>query len=316
MEQRWVLVPFILTLFMFAWAAGVQRQRAIVPVSILAVVIGVSTVVSDTFIAAYFDQIFFVSSGRFATVAKRDIVDKDTGQSAPVAFLASNDHCSWILLDGGFFRLYGGTRRKVSCFDSVDEANSAGLPESTRIYALDPSPLSLIDVTSELATLVHRDEKVTSDFLALFPEGSINDSSAVQTPSGMGAMIIPWGTFLGQRNTLTVVSGFSYSYDAVTIERNTYLRFGITMVYPSLESARAIVRIKEEGADPRIVYSQDLTPPPAGEQLQFEAITIPLADFANKKVSVTFSVETAPGKDSSGHWVAFSEPRIVIDTAQ
>ena len=159
MEQRWVLAPFIVTLLLFAWAAGVQRHRAIVPVWILAVAIGLGTVVSDTFIAAHFEQIFFVASGRFATVAKRDIVDKYPGQSTPVALIASGDHCFWTLIDGEFFRLYGGMRRTVSCFGSVAEVKSAALPENTRIYDVSYSPYSMTDVTSELQTLTPRSER-------------------------------------------------------------------------------------------------------------------------------------------------------------
>ncbi|MES2626570.1 MAG: hypothetical protein V4628_14895 [Pseudomonadota bacterium] len=313
MEQRWVFAPFIVTLLIFAWAVGVQRQRTIVPVGILAAVIGFGTVISDTLIAAHFEQIFFVTSGRLASITKRDIVDTDPLQSTPLAFLTNGDHCSWGLFNGEFFRLYGGNKRTVSCFNSVDELTAAGLPENTHIYGLNSSPLRFIDVTSELATRGPDDETVTSDFLALFPQGSISDPRAMESPSGMGAMVMPLDTFLGHRNTLTVISGFSYSYDAVTIEPNTSLRFGITMVYPSQESARASVRIEEEGAEPRVVYSQDLVPPNAGEKLQFQAVNISLADFADKKVSVTFSIETLPGKDSSGHWGAFSEPRIVLD---
>ncbi len=150
MEQRWVLAPFIITMLLFAWAAGVQRQRAIVPVRILAIAIGLGTVISDTFVAAHFDPIFFVTSGRFATAAIRDIVDKDPGQSTPVAFIASNDHCSWTLIDGEFFRIYGGSPRRVFCFNTLEEVKSADLPEGTRIYNLNYSPFELTDITPEV----------------------------------------------------------------------------------------------------------------------------------------------------------------------
>lgn len=317
MEQRWILQPFIVTLLLFAWAAGVKRHRTILPMGILALAIAPGLVVADSFIATHFGQIFFVSSGRFATAAKRDIVDKDYRELTPVVLVANSDHCNWTLLRGEFFRLYGGTQRTLSCFGSVGEVNSAVLPESARIYSSSYNPLNLTDITSELRALsLSRGKKVTHDLLALYPEGRINDTTKVSSPTGSGAMIIPWESFLGLQNTLTVISGFSYSYDAVTIERDADLRFGITMVYPSRESARAIVRIKEEGAESRILYSQDLKPPSIGEKLLFETVIIPLGDFAKKKVSLTFIVETPPGKDNSGHWVAFSDPRIVLDITQ
>jgi hypothetical protein len=156
--------------------------------------------------------------------------------------------------------------------------------------------------------------KFDFDFLNAFSEGHINNTVKVVSPSGQGVMVIPWDTMLGRRNTLTVMSGFSYRYDAVPIGRNAQLRFAMSMIYPSRESARAIVRINEErGGASRVLYSRDLTPPRAGEKLRFEFISVPLADFAGKNISVTFSVETPPGKDSSGHWVGFVAPRIVFD---
>jgi hypothetical protein len=322
LEQRWLLEPFILMLFLFAWAAGSQRHRALVPAWVLALVIGPASIAIDSIIAPYFAQTFFVSSGRFATAAKQDIVDKDFGQLASVGLVSGQDHCNWTLLKGHFFRLYGGTRRTVYCFGTVDESLAAELPTNTRIYGVSASPhgvsaspLHFTDVTSAWqASIQNRNEKASFDFLNAFSEGHINKTVKVSSPSGQGVMVIPWDTMLGRRNTLTVISGFSYRYDAVPIGRNAQLRFGMSMIYPSRESARAIVRINEErGGASRVLYSRDLTPPRAGEKLRFEFISVPLADFAGKNISVTFSVETPPGKDSSGHWVGFVAPRIVFD---
>jgi hypothetical protein len=148
------------------------------------------------------------------------------------------------------------------------------------------------------------------DFLNSFSKGHINNPSKVDSPNGRGAMIIPWDTDLGLRNTLTIISGFAYRYDAVPIERGAKLFFGVSMIYPSLEPARAIVQINDERGSPRILYAHDLMTPLVGEKLRFKPIIIPLAEYAGKKVSITFSVDT-PGRDSTGHWVGFTEPRIV-----
>jgi hypothetical protein len=312
LEQRWLLAPFILILLMFAWAAGLQRNRAIVPVWVLALVIGSTSIAIDSVVRPHFDQIFFVSSGRFAKAVKRDIVDNDSSQSAPLGLLAGQDHCNWTLLKGEFFRLYGGTRRPVYCFVKVD-AESATLPRTIRVFGVSNSPLNLTDVTAVWKESIQtRYEKSSFDFLIAFSEGHINNTSKVNTPSGQGVLVTPWDTVLGLQNTLTVISSFSYRYDNLSIDRNNHLRFGLGMIYPSREPARAMVLIKEEGGASRVLYSRDLTPPRAGIKLQFEPTTISLADFAGKKVSLTFVVET-PGQDSSGHWIGFADPRIVYE---
>lgn len=313
LEQRWLLEPFILVLLLFAWAAGSQRHRALVPAWMLAMVIGSASIAVDSIIAPHFEQIFFVSSGRFATVAKRDIVDKDPGQSVSVGLLTGQEHCNWTLLNGEFFYLYGGTRRTVYCLGAADESLITTLPANTRIYGVSSSPLHLTDVMANWQALIQtRNEKVSFDFLNAFSKGRINNTVKVSTPNGQGVMVTPWDTMLGLQNTLTVISGFSYRYDAVPIGRDAQLRFGVSMIYPSGGPARAIVHINKVGGAPRVLYSRDLTPPRAGEKLQFEPIAISLADFAGKNISLTFVVET-PGSDSSGHWVGFAEPRVVRD---
>ena len=70
--------------------------------------IGLTSLANDSIIARSFSEIFFVSGGQFATVAKRDIAEKDPGRPTPVALIANADNCKWTLLKGGFFRIYGG----------------------------------------------------------------------------------------------------------------------------------------------------------------------------------------------------------------
>jgi len=316
-EQRWLFEPFILVLLVFAWACGTRRHPASPPTWILALGIGLTSLASDSLIARSFGEIFFVSGGQFAKVAKRDIADKDPGRSTPVALIANADNCNWTLLKGGFFRLYGGTRRTVVCFDSMDEIQKFEFESGTRIYGVASSPLRLMDVTDEATgMLTPIGSVVTTDFLALFPQGRINDATKVDSPSGRGAMMLAPESMLGRQETLTLISGFSYRYDDVSVKPGAVLRFGITMLHPTAESARATVRVDEPGAPPHILYSEELVPPRAGEKLRFKQVAIPLEALAAKNVSFTFGLETAPGKDQTGHWAAFSAPRITVGAAR
>jgi hypothetical protein len=155
-----------------------------------------------------------------------------------------------------------------------------------------------------------RHSEVQFDFLALFENGHVNDDRHVDTPSGKGAFILPLNTQLGVDNTLTVLSGFSYTYDNVFIGQSPVLRFDVGMVYPIPEPARAVVKVIGGDGIVEIVYSMVLPIQPKMEKVKLLPIPISLNRYSGQKVSVVFSVET-PGNDSSGHWVAFGRPRIV-----
>ena len=314
LEQRWLLEPFIILLLLFAWAAGILSAKKQTLVWILAVLIGLCSMAVDSFIAPHFRQIFFISSAQFAKAAKREIAEQEYSGSSPIVLIASSDHCNWTLLQGDFFRLYGASSRKMLCFGSIGEAISSTQIEGARIYNFDSNSLHLREITLELLDLARsRGQRVTYDFLESFSEGRISSLAKVDSPNGKGVILMSWDSLLDLRKTLTVVTGFSYRYDAVAIERNTYVRFGVAMVYPSQESARVSLIVEEKGSEPRTLYSDNLTPPRPGERLKFDSISISLKDFINKSISISFIVETSLGKDSSGHWVAFSEPRIVSD---
>ena len=154
------------------------------------------------------------------------------------------------------------------------------------------------------------EESAAFNFIKAFASGHISDSSRVDTPTGKGALIMPWHTDVGARASLTVISGFSYRYDDVAVTAGAQLRFDIGQAYPSQQSARAIVRINRDGGEPVVIYSGDLTPPKADARIPFQFVSIPLTDYAGQRLSFSFSVES-PGGDTRGHWVAFIDPRIV-----
>jgi hypothetical protein len=257
-----------------------------------------------------------VSSGQVAALVKHDIVERDFGQSAPLALITSDDHCIWTLLQGGFFRVYGGTPRTVHCYRDGKAFIEAKLPSSTRVYRLEASPMHSSDVTSDLLDLARSMRgKIAVDFLGSFAGGRINSSAQVATPTGLGAMSRSWDTAAGSRDSLTIVSGFSYRYEGVPIERDAELHTGVAMIYPSEEPLRAVVTIEPNGQPPRVLLSRELKPPRLGEKTKFEPVIIPLAEFGDTKATITFAAETPPGRDSSGHWVAFAEPRLLTPGA-
>lgn len=310
LEQRWLLAPFIIGLLVVAWAAGtVPRDRRHVTIAVLAVVLASASFAVDTAVMRHYDRLFFISSPRFAAFVKRDIVDRFPDQTGDVALLTSADQCNWTLSKGGFFRIYGGKTRKVHCFVTLDEARRAGLPAGTHIYGPEGTD-RLADLTAKPMP-VSQEKRASArvDFIDSFGVGRINDTSRVQTPTGQGALLLPIDTGEGTRQALVVLSGFVYSFDNIEIGRNDRLHFGVGMVYPAPQSARAIVRVELADKPAETIYANDLKQPTSDGKPSFREVSLPLEKYVGNRVTLSFTVES-PGGDSTAHWVGFAEPSI------
>ena len=144
------------------------------------------------------------------------------------------------------------------------------------------------------------------DFINDFARGRISDTMKVQTPTGQGALRLPLDAQNGLRQTLTVLSGFTYRYDDISVEAGDVLRFGVGMIYPAPQSARAIVRIELPDQPADTIYSKDLKQPQAGAKPAFLDVALPLGKYSGQRVTVSFAVES-PGGDSTAHWIGFAE---------
>jgi hypothetical protein len=107
-----------------------------------------------------------------------------------------------------------------------------------------------------------------------------------------------------------VISGFSYRYDGLIIDKNYTLRFDVGMSYKTAEPARAVVKVIESDGSMETIYANILPLQNPKEGVKLFPTSISLEKYYGKTISVMFSVET-PGKDQTGHWVAFGAPRII-----
>lgn len=311
LEQRWLFAPFILMLLLSAWASGQQIGRNRLVASVFVAILSASSIGLDSIIVKYFNQVFFVYSARYADMVKSDIADQYPGQSTPINLLANPDHCNWTLIKGGFFRVYGGQAREVNCINQNDIHENTLTDNGARIFS-EYAQGHLLDITDEWGAHEKAIQgRVLFDFVKRFSDGKISDPVKVSTPSGMGALVLPVETALGPVNTLTVLSGFSYRFDDVLIERGSELRFGLSMIYPA-EPIKATVHILEKnGHKPRILLSQQVTSPSLGGGHVFIPVSIPLTHYVGRRVSITFSAQNA-GSSVSGQWLGYSNPVILL----
>jgi len=315
-EQRWLFAPFILMLLVSTWAVGQPQSKARIAILTLIVTVSVSSILLDSAIVKHFDQLFFVSSGRFADMVKRDIADKYPGDSSDIELWASEDQCQWSLLRGRFFRIYGGQARKVRCVSANDYSVRSKFGLGTHIFA-EVSAGHLADITNEWqARMEAHGGRVSFDFISAFPNGHINNSAKVDTPTGKGVLLFSWPSAFGVENTMTVLSGFSYRFDDVLVERGSRVRFGLSMIYPTSEPVRCVVYVVEQGTSKlEVLFSREVKPPGTGEKLSFSPVTLPLAAYSGERISLIFAAEPT-GNDNRSQWLGFSNPQIVLPADQ
>lgn len=308
LEQRWLLAPLCIALFILAWCAGRWSGR-VIP-GALAIVVAIASITIDSTIEPYFEKIFFVSSGRLASAIRRDLKLPGLAEATDIIVIPPPQECDWTLQGKIFFDLYDRREPPTRCFRSLSAALEGSDGKTERVFGVTSPPYHLVEITAQIKKeRAARARKTVFSFLEAFPQGHISSDARVDTPTGRGVLNLMWDTLLGHRSSLTLISGFSYRFDDVAIESGTELDFGVSMIFPTAAPARAFVLVQEEGKKPITVYSEVLVPPVSAGKVPFEARTVMLESFAGKRVSLTFGADT-PGGDSSGHWIGFTNPRL------
>lgn len=306
LEHRWLFAPFTILMLLAAWAsAHIARRRALV----LAATMAVSSIAVDSLAMRGYDGVFMVYSPRFATKVKQDVIDADPAAKHSLILLAAGAQCNWTLLDGAFFRIYGGAYRPIYCEESLESAVAANRPGNLRVYGEGPDG-RLKDLTSEYEKLRRDVKEASFDFVQRFPEGRIDNPGNINIGVD-GARILPWDTASGTKAVaLTVVSGFSYVYSDVPVGDREMLSFDVAMLYPASQPARAVVRALGADGTSTTLFARVLQPPGEGSAPAFQSFEVPLAQYAGQRVTIAFATET-PGNDPTGHWIGFARPRIV-----
>ncbi|SKC81842.1 hypothetical protein SAMN05445504_3194 [Burkholderia sp. CF099] len=147
MEQRWELGPFYLFLTITAAGFGVLIERGSGVVAGCALVLlAVSSFFIESRISKSLDVVSYLSVDRFAVAAKRAIVDPPTSsKEGELIFVADPGYCVGTLLDGGFFLVYGGKYRPVSCVPNAAQAREDACRRHARLLEW-TAPEALVEV--------------------------------------------------------------------------------------------------------------------------------------------------------------------------
>jgi hypothetical protein len=307
LEQRWLLQPFALMVLAFCAALSVgltHRRTLFVALGGLFVLL---QAVSNLLYLNRSDSVSFVYAGRFAN--EIDAVVRQAGLPRSVAIVGAAEHCDWTLRRGDFFVLRYGVAVKVACYQDIRALQAANLPDSTLALRQTKLAGGLVDITQEWEDARRRArERLVIDLVSAFPRGSVSDDRRVDSPSGRGSMVAAWDGPSGARSSLTVIAGFAHVFKELQVTSPSRVRASAAMVYPAGLGTNAIVRARLAGR-PDVVVKVPLRPRPrSGEWIQ-SPIDLPLDQPG--KYTIEFEVQTDDGVDSSGHWVAFMDARIV-----
>ena len=95
-------------------------------------------------------------------------------------------------------------------------------PGKLLVFALQDN--QLVEITPAVATamqnLAATEAKGTPylDFVTRFQDGKINDSKPIESPTKQGAFLMNLPGSLGLSNNLTIISGFNYRYEHLTLK--------------------------------------------------------------------------------------------------
>lgn len=307
LEQRWLVQPFDLLVMAFCSAVSVglaYRRNAFI---CLAVLFFSLQLISGLIYSSKLDNVFFVYSARFA--GELDGIVRRAGHPANVVIVGAVEHCEWPLQRGDFFKLRSGKPISLECFPDLASLSASPLPESTLVLRQTRLSGGLIDISGEWRQRRRLlNEVVVLDLLADFGRGRVNRDEKVDSPSGRGSMLASWDSSTGRARSVTVVSGFSHVYRDVQILAPALIRASVGMVYPTQSGANAVIRVHRADSPEQVVR---IPLKPASKAGVVEQTPIEVCIDHPGTYTIELEALTDSGVDASGHWVAFSSPRVV-----
>lgn len=141
-------------------------------------------------------------------------------------------------------------------------------------------------------------------------DGKINSQHSEQTPSGLGVIpTFPIAGPNGQIPTITVLSGYTWTFDNVVVRPKSSLVFVATKVLPVGRDARGTVTVSFPGRRP-IVAETDLPPADPSGVTVWRFRSVPLDPPRATVARIVFAA-SSPSGTAFGDWASFGLPSIV-----
>ncbi len=298
---------------------GTLRRHKLINSVILIVLLVVGFGV-DSYYRGYTDNVFFFSGMRTSDSAKAKIIDQygENLNRYKVYFVTDGNEVfnNWYFYGNVFFQLYS----KNSSLKVIYVSNIESIPYEKEnldnLLVFGTRQADVVDLSAKVKNRMSKRPEFPTissfDFVKLFPQGKINSTNQVQTPTGRGVFEINWPNELGSTKTITILTGFDYSYENIVMPPDGYLRFNAALPYNRkvTDGAQAYIEVTGENGTRRRIFAADLLPAKDDGTLQWGDYLLPVQDYTGQKVMVTFGV-TSPSGNGNGDWIAFSEVQLV-----
>lgn len=325
-ELRWIYAPATVVLIGVA-AVSVRIEPRRWAVAAAVTVFAASTAAGIWYRPSDIANVFFMRAMRIA-ITVRDLMTSEPGAPVVIAQHGEASVGRWVFGHGEFASVYGFDPGRMIFIDELRDPH----PARAQIVSIERYGAVMLDdlaargvpaTAAAAATLATRTESAVPavvptpsvvpfrrsvlSFTKSFATGTINDARDIGTPNHRGALVYAWPAPGTSVESLTLVSGFRYTYPPARIPRHAALAFYAGRPYPGGTPTRGFITV-QDGSSRTLVFDEKL-PPADATGIRWERHVIDMKRFAGRFVALTFGADAVV--DPTSAWVAFGFPALV-----
>ena len=308
-EARWLYAPFAIVIISMSRVAGEYGRRRL-SVTIAALMFVLISLISAVYYRHYVRNIYYESSFGIAN-AVLDTIKRRSPSSLTIATHHTEEIQDWIFHDHEFFDEYGFGNLPVTY---VDDLSSGGATQNQGASPLeidvDGSEVRDMTGTAAVTLPIAAYFQAEFSFIDRFGSGRINSMARALTPTGRGVLIAEWPFRSSRIRSLTVLSGYRYSFRSVPIPKGALLVFSGAKPYSIGVGVSAFIVVEEHG---RIypIFQRIFPPASVSAGPLWRHYAIPLDRFSGHVVAITFGANAIGGNQTAA-WAAFAEPEVAL----
>lgn len=305
-EFRWLYVCYAITLLCSVGIYGFLRSTN--DASTRAARIGVAAFILLSMVGAVVFRPFvsetFFERGLSVTQAILTEASQQSSDSV-ILFTHGDPAPQWYTDHGALFQEYG---RPITISFMNDMGQPLGHDQrvTTKTLLLDVRGGQVADVTWQRQEIADLTRSYVS-FIKDFADGAINSMKKVSSPNGRGVIPMQWPMRGLMTPTISIVSGFRYSFPNVRVRPHSDLVFYDAKPFSAGVSDRAFVDVTPLGESSARVFVDTLRP--AASAISWKSHRISLRRFSGKTVTITFGADALG--DATAAWAAFANPLII-----
>ncbi|WP_193726580.1 glycosyltransferase family 39 protein [Paenibacillus guangzhouensis] len=305
-ELRWLQTPYLVFIIYMGYLFAKINSKKLM--MILMILFTCCNLKQNSYYKDYIHNIYFVYSQQISDSAYDETIKKyGTNIRQYKVFIEKHRDIDWPLLDSLFLKPYlGDDTFKVEYVDNILDVDLTKIdPTKVVLLKLNDSQKRFINVTNEVILYKNKalgkNKNIKYSLIDHFHEGEVTPQSVNEdTPNGEGVFIFDWTTQFQKINTLTIISGFKYTYKNIFIPTDSKICGDLILPLKGSDGANFYISINDNGNERRI-YESNVT-----QESNFNEIEISIEGYSGKNVDITFGVES-PNGNNIADWIALGD---------